>query len=106
MVSVWAESATRLLQSTLPYLVCDKISYLCMPIAVCVCVHLHVYVCGTIVCVCVCVYISGGGGEEEEGKRRRGNRSPHTLESLFLSHDIITFTNIGYYMRLVAIAIE
>ena len=59
----------------------------------------------------------GGGGAEEEGKRRRergGGKeeegaiicAPHTHESLFLSHDIITFTNIGYCMRLVAMAIE
>ena len=59
----------------------------------------------------VCMYIRRGGGVEEEEKRRRGrggggNHSPHTLESLFLSHDIITFTNIGYCMRLVAMALE
>ena len=62
------------------------------------CVHLHVYVCGTIVCVCVCVSV------EEEGGR--GGGAIIHLIHLILSHDIITFTNIGYCMRLVAMALE
>ena len=72
----------------------------------CVCVW---YNC-LCMCLCVCVSVEEeegrGGGGEEEGKRRTSNHSPHTLESLFLSHDIITFTNIGYCMRLVAMALE
>ena len=58
--------------------------------------------------VSVCISVEEEGkrrGEEEMGKRRRGrggggNHSPHTHESLFLSHDIITFTNIGYAMAI------
>ena len=76
-----------------------------------VCVYTCMCMCVVQLFVYVCLCVSRGGGEEEEGKRGRGrggggNHSPHTLESLFLSHDIITFTNIGYCMRLVAMAIE